>query len=120
RDRVRVAARRPSAFPDSVARAVRVVPQRLDQDPFTAPEAPDRAELGLGPKQLAAAERAGRLVRIADGVVLGPVALETAVRVLATLPEPFTVSQVRRALGTTRRVAVPLLERLDAEGRKIG
>lgn len=117
RDGVVVDPRRPSALPDSVERAVRVVQQRLEQDPFTAPEAHDLAELGLGPKQLAAAERAGRLVRIADGVVLGPDALETAVRVLATLPEPFTVSQVRRALGTTRRVAVPLLERLDAEGR---
>ncbi len=117
RDGVVVDPRRPSALPDSVERAVRVVQQRLEQDPFTAPEAHDLAELGLGPKQLAAAERAGRLVLIADGVVLGSDALETGVRVLATLPEPFTVSQVRRALGTTRRVAVPLLERLDAEGR---
>jgi selenocysteine-specific elongation factor len=34
--------------------------------------------------------------------------------VLAGLPQPFTVSEARRALGTTRRVAVPLLEQLDA------
>ena len=33
---------------------------------------------------------------------------------LRTLPQPFTVSEARRALGTTRRVAVPLLEQLDA------
>ncbi|MGF2953429.1 SelB C-terminal domain-containing protein, partial [Mycobacterium sp. THU-M116] len=34
--------------------------------------------------------------------------------ILAELPQPFTVSEARRALGTTRRVAVPLLEQLDA------
>src|SRR5690606_41663524 len=55
RDGVVVDPRRPSALPDSVERAVRVVQQRLGQDPFTAPEAPHLAELGLGPKQLAAA-----------------------------------------------------------------
>ena len=58
--------------------------------------------------------RAGRLTRIADGVVLGPDAFDRAAAILATLPQPFTVSQARRALGTTRRVAVPLLELLDA------
>ncbi|WP_298179220.1 selenocysteine-specific translation elongation factor [Saccharomonospora sp.] len=103
-------------LPETVERAVRVVERRLGRDPFVAPEAHDLAELGLGPKQLAAAERAGRLVRIADGVVLAPDAFDAAVRVLSALPQPFTVSQARRALGTTRRVAVPLLERLDAEG----
>ncbi|WP_040923762.1 SelB domain-containing protein, partial [Saccharomonospora iraqiensis] len=56
-------------------------------------------------------------LRIADGVVLLPDACDRAVRVLAALGEPFTVSAARRALETTRRVAVPLLERLDADGR---
>jgi selenocysteine-specific elongation factor len=58
--------------------------------------------------------RVGRLVKIADGVVLGPDALDRAAETLATLVQPFSVSDVRRALGTTRRVAVPLLEQLDA------
>ncbi len=39
-----------------------------------------------------------------------------AMRVLAGLPQPFTLSQARQALGTTRRVAVPLLEHLDGRG----
>lgn len=109
-------ARTPS-LPESVESAVRVLERRFARDPFVAPEAHDLAKAGLGPKHLAAAERAGRLLRIADGVVLGPTALDEAVRVLSGLPEPFTVSEARRALGTTRRVAVPLLERLDAVGR---
>jgi selenocysteine-specific elongation factor len=37
-----------------------------------------------------------------------------AAAILQTLPQPFTVSDARRALDTTRRVAVPLLEQLDA------
>ena len=37
-------------------------------------------------------------------------------RVLAGLPQPFTMSQARQALGTSRRVAVPLLEHLDDRG----
>jgi selenocysteine-specific elongation factor len=37
-------------------------------------------------------------------------------RVLAALPQPFSTSEARQALGTTRRVAVPLLELLDRRG----
>ncbi|MGH3534426.1 MAG: SelB C-terminal domain-containing protein, partial [Pseudonocardiaceae bacterium] len=32
------------------------------------------------------------------------------------MPQPFTVSDARRALGTTRRVAAPLLAHLDGQG----
>ena len=39
-----------------------------------------------------------------------------AVEALRELPQPFTLSEARQALGTTRRVAVPLLELLDARG----
>jgi selenocysteine-specific elongation factor len=37
-------------------------------------------------------------------------------RRLASLEQPFTTSGARRALDTTRRVAIPLLEHLDARG----
>ncbi len=106
-------------LPDAVDRGVTAVEKRLRAQPFRAPEADELSRLGLGPKQLAAAERAGRLLRIADGVVLLPDAPDRGVRVLAALGEPFTVSAARRALETTRRVAVPLLERLDADGRTV-
>jgi selenocysteine-specific elongation factor len=107
--------RRPGAgLPARVDLAVRTVEQRLAAEPFQAPEADDLAELKLGARELAAAVRAGRLTRIADGVVLGCDALDRAADILAKLPQPFTVSEARRALGTTRRVAVPLLEQLDA------
>ncbi|SNY73554.1 Elongation factor SelB, winged helix [Paractinoplanes atraurantiacus] len=84
---------------------------------FAAPEAYDLAALGLGARQVAAAERTGLLLRLTPQVVLRAGAVEEAVRVLAALPQPFTLSEARQALGTTRRVAVPLLELLDRKGR---
>lgn len=101
-------------LPARVDKAVRTVEEWLAAEPFRAPEADELAELKLGTRELAAAVRAGRLSRIADGVVLGPDAAERAAGILAALPQPFTVSEARRALGSTRRVAVPLLEQLDA------
>ena len=67
-------------------------------EPFRAPEADELKQLGLGVQELAAAVRARRLTKIADGVVLGPDVLDRAVAVLKTLPQPFTVSDARRAL----------------------
>lgn len=98
------------------AAAVEAVRQRLAQAPFAAPEQHDLDELGLSRRELAAAERAGRLLRISDDIVLLPSAPELAIAALRELPQPFTTSQARQALGTTRRVAVPLLEYLDTHG----
>ncbi|GAA4193054.1 hypothetical protein GCM10022252_35470 [Streptosporangium oxazolinicum] len=105
-----------AVLPAPVVRAVERLGAELSARPFQAPEAGRLAELGLGPRELAAAVRAGTLLRVADGIVLLPGADVLAGRVLARLPQPFTVSQARRALGTSRRVAVPLLEHLDRRG----
>jgi selenocysteine-specific elongation factor len=105
-----------TALPPAVARAVERVRADLADSPFRAPDAARLAELGLGARELAAAVRAGALLRIAEGVVLLPGAVDEAVAVLARLPQPFTLSVAREALGTTRRVAVPLLELLDRTG----
>lgn len=89
---------------------------RLAEHPFAAPEQPDLDAAGLGPRQIAAAVKAGRLLRLDDGVLLPPLAPAKAMRILAGLPQPFTTSEARKALDTTRRVAIPLLEHLDAKG----
>nr|WP_243707382.1 SelB C-terminal domain-containing protein [Micromonospora sp. KC606] len=99
-----------------VARAVRRLRAENVDHPFRAPEADRLAALGLGPREVGAAVRAGELLKLADNVVLLPGALDEAVRVLAALPQPFTLSAVRQALDTTRRVTVPLLELLDRLG----
>jgi selenocysteine-specific elongation factor len=96
--------------------AVATLESRLAAEPFHAPEADELAALRLGPRELAVAERARRILRLRDGVVLLPTAPALAMRELARLPQPFTTSQARQALGTTRRVAIPLLEHLDTRG----
>ena len=99
--------------PEPLLTAVRAVRSDLAGDPFRAPEAARLRELGLDTKAIAAAARAGLLLRISDQVVLAPGAAGEAARALAELPQPFTTAEARQALSTTRRVAIPLLEYLD-------
>lgn len=95
---------------------VAALEERLREAPFIAPERGDLDDLGLGPAELAAAARLGRLLRLPDDVVLLPSGPARAMRLLSGLEQPFTLSAARQALGTTRRVAVPLLEHLDSRG----
>jgi selenocysteine-specific elongation factor len=105
-----------AVLPAPVVRAVEKIQAELVAHPFAAPATERLVELGLGPRELGAAVRAGALVRIAEGVVLLPGSIQEAATALAALPQPFTVSQARQALDTTRRVTVPLLELLDRKG----
>ncbi len=56
------------------------------------------------------------MLRLDGAVVLLPQAPALAMRTLAGLTQPFTTSEARQAMNTTRRVAIPLLELLDARG----
>jgi selenocysteine-specific elongation factor len=112
----RITAGRP-ALPSALAAALEGLRADLGRDPFAAPDAARLAELGLGPRELAALARIGAVLRIADGVVLLPGADEQAVERLRSLGGAFTVSAARQVLGTNRRVAVPLLELLGRSGR---
>ena len=103
-------------LPEPVQRAVDGIRARLAADPFASPEAGDLVAAGLGVRELAAAVRSGQLLRIADGVYLAPGVAEQARARLARIDSPFTLSQARQAWGTSRRVAVPLMEWLDAHG----
>ncbi len=104
------------AVPEPVARALALLHEELTTRPFRAPEADRLAAVGLGTREIGAAVRAGVLLRLTGNVLLPSDAPQQAVRVLATLPQPFTLSAARQALDTTRRVAVPLLELLDRQG----
>ena len=108
---------RTGMLPSTVDEAIAVLESRFAEHPFRAPEAGELTGLGLGTRELAAAVRVGRLAAVTDSVFLGPGYQERALSILAGLEQPFTVSQARRALDTTRRVAVPLLEHLDRAGR---
>jgi len=86
----------------------------LEADPFHPPSADgvDRAELRMLIQRGLVVER--------DGLWFAPAAVAEASRHVAELlrvhPGGITVSQVREALATSRKWAVPLLAHLDATG----
>lgn len=76
-------------------------------------------ELDVGHLERQALFTSGALVRCGD-LTLGGRTVEAAIEVLHRLQAetgPFSASQARVALGTTRRVAIPLLEHLVRTGR---
>ncbi|MDN6150842.1 MAG: selenocysteine-specific translation elongation factor [Yaniella sp.] len=96
--------------------AVAELEQRFADDPFSAPTADELDQLGLGDKELAAAAEQQRLLRLKDNIVLSPKTPALAMRQIVQLEQPFTVSDARQALDTSRRTLIPLLEHLDARG----
>jgi selenocysteine-specific elongation factor len=102
-------------LPGPVAAAVRTLLAELTAAPFSAPDGDRLRQLGLDPRALAAAERAGLVSRFPGNVVLPADAATQAERILAELPQPFTTSEARQALRSSRRVVIPLLEQLDRE-----
>jgi selenocysteine-specific elongation factor len=112
----RISAGSTASIPDELVAAVDSAFATLADRPFAAPDTYRLAELGLGVRQLGAAVRAGLVVQLAENVILRAGAPQRAVQALAGLPQPFTLSEARRALDTSRRVIVPLLEHLDRAG----
>ncbi|MDT0264767.1 selenocysteine-specific translation elongation factor [Streptomyces sp. DSM 44915] len=102
-------------LPAPVAAALERLLAELRRAPLDAPTPRRLAELGLTADALALLVRRGRLTRIGP-LHLAPGALALAAAELRSLPGPFTVGSAGRAWGTSRRVAVPLLEALDAAG----
>jgi selenocysteine-specific elongation factor len=110
----------PADAPDTLAAKVRdslsALEKRLNGAGFVIPTEHELAALGLRASEIAAAVRAGRLLRLAPDVVLLPDTLAHAVGLLAGLTQPFTAGEARGALGTSRKVIVPLLEHLARQG----
>ena len=105
-----------AGLPARVAAAVQALLADLEDAPFSAPDSDRLRKFGLDGRAAAAAEHAGLLRRLPGNVVLPADADIRAARILAGLPQPFTASQARQALQSTRRVVIPLLEWLDREG----
>jgi selenocysteine-specific elongation factor len=102
-------------LPAPVAASVRTLLADLAEAPFSAPDSDRLRQLGLDTKAIAAAERAGLVRRLPGNVVLPADAAAQAERILARLQQPFTTSEARQALRSSRRVVIPLLEWLDRE-----
>ncbi len=104
---------------DSTAGVLRGVRADLEADPFRAPDADRLLDLGLDRLTLARLSRDGQVLLLGDSVVLLPGADDEAAQLLARLDQPFTTSEARQALGTSRRVVLPLLAHLDRTGRTV-
>jgi len=97
-------------------RALAALRSLLEEHPFAAPDAAGLEQLGIDDGSLVRLARAGLVLRLAPGTALLPAAVDLAMARLAVLPQPFTASQARAALDTSRRVALPLLAHLDRTG----
>jgi selenocysteine-specific elongation factor len=86
----------------------------LAAEPFTPPD-----PVGVDRAELRALERRGLVVETHD-VWFSATAVEQAARVVAGLlaqaPDGVSMSEIRQALGTTRKYALPLMAHLDATG----
>src|SRR5699024_1388846 len=102
-------------LPKRIDDALDELATRFAEEPFVAPTANELRDLGLSSKDLGAAARVGRIIQPEPGIVLPADAIEQAVAVLRGLPQPFSTSQARQSLGTSRRVAIPLLDYLDRQ-----
>jgi selenocysteine-specific elongation factor len=99
--------------------------ERLEHHPFLAAleaapfSPPSPAELGVDQAEVRQLVRKGRVLE-RDGLYFAPAAIERAAalveRLCAECPEGVTVGQLREAMGTTRKWAVPLAGLLDARG----
>jgi selenocysteine-specific elongation factor len=104
------------ALRSDIEQAVSRLVAGLSAEPFAAPEQPRLVALGLGHRELGAAAAARSILLLPGDIALLPSAPVLATERLRVLAQPFTLSDARQALGTTRRVAVPLLEHLDRIG----
>ena len=104
---------------DADRRVLDLMRAELRDNPFAAPDAQRLRELGISDDVLARLARAGHLLRLTAGIALLPEAQDEALARLAGLAQPFTASEARRALDTSRRVALPLLAHLDRSGATV-
>jgi selenocysteine-specific elongation factor len=88
----------------------------LEAEPFSPPSP---AELGIDQAEVRQLVRRGQVIE-RDGLYFAPAAIERAADMFARLcsehPDGVTLGQLREAMGTTRKWAVPLAALLDARG----
>jgi selenocysteine-specific elongation factor len=114
-----------STLPDAMEPIARAIRDRLNTNPFDplarrqlTPDAPTQQALKFLIKQ-------NEVIEVSDDVVVSRDAyskMKCEIAEFISRNGPATVSQLREALGSSRRVMVPLLERLDREGftRRVG
>ncbi len=115
---IRRAAHR-SALPKQLQAAASKLRAELDAKPFGPPSRNQLAPDSDSRQALHFLIKSGEAIEISQEVVMATEHLKRAterVREFIRAHGPSTVSDLRQMLGATRRVIVPLLERLDREG----
>ncbi|HZD78638.1 MAG TPA: selenocysteine-specific translation elongation factor [Actinomycetota bacterium] len=82
----------------------------------TPPTISELTAVGFSREVIEAAARAHALVRIGAQLIMTPAFIERAEEVVRQATDGLTVSTFRARLGTSRKFAVPLLERFDQRG----
>ena len=110
------------SLPPSLAEAGKRICTALAARPFDPPSRKELIADAAAQKALRFLSETGAVIVINEEVLLSAEAFaQMKSRLTQTLRErgPSTVSELRQALGTTRRVLVPLLERCDSAGLTI-
>jgi selenocysteine-specific elongation factor len=106
------------ALPPNLQAAGQRLRLALTRQPFDPPSRRELAPDSLSEQALRYLVRSGEAIELNADLVLDARAYEQAVaRILDRLRNhgPATVSDLRQALGSSRRVMIPLLERLDRQ-----
>jgi selenocysteine-specific elongation factor len=114
-----------AALPDRLADVARKILQTLAEKPVDPPPLKQLAPAGTAREALKFLIQSNALVDVSAELVLRSEDFARAKESIAqfiTRNGPATVSALRQELGTSRRVIVPLLERLDRDGftRRVG
>ncbi len=107
------------ALPPNLQASGRRIRDALAAKPFEPPSKKELAHDALGQQALRFLRETGEVVELSDELVLQRDAFHQMKEVVAEFIRahgPSTVSDLRQKLGTTRRVIMPLLERLDRDG----
>lgn len=106
-------------LPDEIKAAAETIQQALSQEPLNPPGRGELADDTNSRRALSFLIRSGTALELNDKVLV----LTTAYRQACEQILEFigragraTASDIRQELGTTRRVVMPLLERMDSEG----
>ena len=107
-----------SELPEALARASEKIRETLDEKPFEPPARKELLQLPKAPEIVRFMIESGDAVQIGPELVMsGTAYAEAIVRVRAHIEAngPATVSDLKSAIGTTRRVMVPLAEKMDRD-----
>ncbi len=112
-------------LPENVEPVAKKIVESLSRNPF---DPPPRRELDAGPQEQRALKfliERGTVIEISSDVLLLGENFERMKRLTGEFISnngPATVSELRKLLGSSRRIMVPFLERLDRDGftRRMG